>query len=439
MPAAKSLLTLFALLSLTQAVNAQPERPAFTLPISGRSVQLFAPQGQHLLAFETDTQRLLVWDWKQQKRLKQLQLERMQDYTPLYQLEFSQNHKTLLLHSQGFPGRFLLFDAQNYQLRSVIQQTPAQPTGYQPYALSPDGRYLSVSERPQAPGQSPTYDVDVWINVFDTHSGRKVQRLYVRRNYDELPGHVSSLALAYHPNGRYLSVGIESKLLKVWDIRRRRWVASYPGDYSLSYSSQGHYFAFSTDQELRLWDLKRQRIRHFKGEQMPLNPGFSPDETWLAYSDASIPGVRVLSLTTHKSFKLPAVQSFSFSPDSRFISYISRTEAEFITDHQHLLDLSTGRELLREKQFISFDQSPSLCFSPDGRYYAYRDQQQQIFVRELATQRQLLSLSGRSASSNPELDPRYTPTSFSFTPDSQYLMLQAEEAPNLSFWSFRAP
>lgn len=315
------------------------------LPIQSQAVEplpalngrvLYSPAGRYTLAYLN--REIQVWDQAVKKRLRTLTFEQS-----ITDLRFTPDGKFLVIQEGLYT--YSLWETQQFKRLYQIQEHRSGLAAF-PFAISPDGQYLTVARLKELQAGNL---LEVSLHVWHFPSQKMRQKIFVERFNSLLPGHFPSVGVAYHPLGRYLSVGIEWDKnqvhhdLMVYDMWLGGWVYWLPGAPPLQYSSQGPYFAFAAPFQnkwtLRLWHLPSNRL---KSLQLPVaNPpstalSLSAKGKYLAYNlpekynrreihVVHVPTLkRVLTLTTSE-----AVDTLSFSSDEKSLIVSSQANPQF--------------------------------------------------------------------------------------------------------------
>ncbi|WP_289942129.1 AAA family ATPase [Streptomyces sp. S.PNR 29] len=218
-----------------------------------------------------------------------------------------------------------------------------------------------------------------------------------RREVATLRGHAGIvLAIAFSPDGRLLAAGTADRKVRVWDVDRRRSVAVFPGRArGLAFSPDGRSLAYGgSDGRVTLRQVATGRITAvLRGHGDSVNSlAFDRRGTRLA-SGSDDHTVRLWSLARHRTLAVlrghgDAVNSVVFSPDNK-------TLAVGYTDHTvRLWDALGHRSLARLRGHT--DQVNSVAFSHDGSMLASAGGEGVVRLWDVADRRLIAVLPGHT-------------------------------------------
>ncbi|MFJ5266626.1 XRE family transcriptional regulator [Streptomyces sp. NPDC088387] len=220
-----------------------------------------------------------------------------------------------------------------------------------------------------------------------------------RRVVATLEGHRGIvLTLAFSPDGKRLAVGTADERVRVWDVDRRRTVTSFSGSArGLAFSPDGRTLAHGGwDRRVTLRDAGTGRtVRVLSGhEDAVTSLAFDPTGTRLA-SGSDDQTVRVWEADDARADPVvlrgrsDAVNNVAFSPDSKLLAvgYANHTVALWDTrgDHRRLAELRGHR-----------DQVNSVAFSHDGAMLASAGGEGVVLLWDVADRRVIARLPGHT-------------------------------------------
>lgn len=139
--------------------------------------------------------------------------------------------------------------------------------------FSTDGKYIATGCNKSA-------------QIFDVKTGQKVATL-VDDNVDG-QGDMYIRSLCFSPDGHYLATGADDKIIRIWDIARKKIKNQFIGHeqhvYSLDFSRDGTRLASgSADRTARLWDMDTgKNLLTLSTEEVVTTVAVSPDGKFLA-------------------------------------------------------------------------------------------------------------------------------------------------------------
>ncbi|MGV3524790.1 MAG: WD40 repeat domain-containing protein [Candidatus Sericytochromatia bacterium] len=301
---------------------------------------VFSPNGRFLVSYMD--REIRVWSADGKRLQRRLALA-----SPVVDLQFTPDGRFLAAGSGD--GVYTLWRTGDFRRIVEITDKPSS-LAFQPFALSPDGVYLTVAKLDNLRAGYLRFSLHVW----DLRSRRRVGRLFVRDLHDPLPGHFPSVSVAYHPLGRYLITAIEGDLrpagsgprdLLVRDLQQGSWIYGVPGSPPAEYSHNGSYFVFVAPDparkhwQARLWHLPTNLLKRVP---VPVaDPPFSEctlsaQARYLACTGPIRMQHRLLSVIEVQSLKMhlqlsvaESVDTLSFSPDGRQLLVSSLANPDF--------------------------------------------------------------------------------------------------------------
>lgn len=187
--------------------------------------------------------------------------------------------------------------------------------------FSPDGKFLATGCNRSA-------------QIYDTKTGAKTCVLTDQPANSK--GDLYIRSVCFSPDGKLLATGAEDRLIRIWDIAKKKVKTVFQGHkqeiYSLDYSRDGRIIASgSGDKTVRIWDVETGQQLH----TLYTSPGHQ--------HSASEAGVT----------------SVSISADSRLVA------AGALDTLVRVWDTQTGQQLERLKSHK--DSIYSVSFAPDGK------------------------------------------------------------------------
>jgi beta-lactamase regulating signal transducer with metallopeptidase domain len=196
------------------------------------------------------------------------------------------------------------------------------------------------------------------------------------------------LSLAISPDGRLLAVGTDNKLIALWDLRKRKRLATLEGHADavsgLAFSPDGQMLASASyDKTIKLWHLPTgTAVQTLTGHsKWVFAVAFSPDGTRLASGSYDrtirvwdpVTGDVKAELRGHAG----SVRSIAFSPDGKLLvsgSADHTVRVWFLDEERDALVLRGHRGLVR-----------SVAFRPDGKTFASGGEDRHVFFWDVST------------------------------------------------------
>ena len=210
----------------------------------------------------------------------------------------------------------------------------------------------------------------------------------------------------YSPDGSLLLTGNDDGIARVWDLESGQVIYSLYGHTDwindAEFSPDGKLIATAgEDKIINIWSVenKEETLWTITGHSEYVNRiAFNPDSTRLATGSGDntvriwdvATGQEILILTDYSSW----IQSITFSSDGNRLAASSNNELI-------IWDATTGDEFLKIN-----DGATALAFSPDGKQLASADIDGIIKIWEVASDSQILQLSGHT---NQVIDLKYSP------------------------------
>src|SRR5258708_2705701 len=199
----------------------------------------------------------------------------------------------------------------------------------------------------------------------------------------------SGTRASFSQDGKMLATANSGGLIKLWSVRDRRTIRSFPSELvlSLAISPDGRLLAWGTDPGLLgLWDLAKENPTVTrKGTGKIGSVAFSPDSRLLATANQShdialwgLPQGQMLRTLVGHGKEVPAVAS---SHDGRSLA------SGGLDDAVMLWDTSGKRpgDTLTNVSLPDFDRAELPVFSPDGRNLAAAMPGSGVLLWEAAT------------------------------------------------------
>jgi WD40 repeat protein len=199
---------------------------------------------------------------------------------------------------------------ESQQLKFLATLEGARPGAYSAIAFSPDGKVLAASDL------GLDNDVSV-VKVWDLEKRKVIATL---RGKAGPSGDIGGFSLAFSPDGKTLAAG--GRNVSLFDVATGREKASFKGGSPVAFSPDGKTLAAASDnQTVKLWDLSTGKAK--------------------------------ASFKAHQESSLSGIFSLGFSPDSKFLACGTGTSAsngQPSGGEVILWDIATGRErpLLRD-------------------------------------------------------------------------------------------
>jgi WD40 repeat protein/serine/threonine protein kinase len=338
---------------------------------SGFRGVVFSPDGRRIATGNASD--LVIWDaatGREEFRLT----DRGNRNLPLLSLAYRPDGRRIIAGYGQYEGsrdvgHAMLWDAATDKV--LVDRIPGHRASVQSVAFSPDGREVALASEGL---------VELW-NIEATP-----------RQVHQIPCHAGSLvfAVAFSPDGRYLSSGGLDRTLRLWHRTTGKEIRAFFGHEGfvrgLAFSPDSQWLlSASDDRSLKLWEVASGRpLATFHGHQSPTKcVAFSPGgqlivsggqdhavKLWLATSSPQ------LTFTGHDG----GITGLVFSLDGRRI--ISGAE-DPTRGRLVLWDATTGKRL--EPSFEGCPKVNWVALHPDGRHLATACQDGTVRVWDLET------------------------------------------------------
>ncbi len=364
----------------------------------------FSPDGRSIAAVGHELYNSsLIWIWDVRTGKKLLTLK---DDTARY--EYNDDHviyspDSAVIASTGhapFQRYVRLWDARTGALINKLKSSERRMNGSvtsMAIAFSPDGTILASGMRNKG------------IELWDV---QKAQLLHTLR------GHIDQVRyMEFSPNGRTLvSVGgIKDKTVRIWDVDAKSFLYSIEEKYmrvnAAAYSPNGQFIATGGGEKVRIWDAFTGslllKIETGKGDVIDV--AYFPDGNELASLNTNgliriwdaWTGIKLRTIRGYTDGRFHmGVYAVAYSPDGRTIA---SGEGNAVT----VWDARSGALL---RKFVDTSRVNALVFSPDGKTLAsgaYR-----ALIWDMKTGALLHQLKGHEAEVN----------AVAYSPDGQYLV-----------------
>jgi WD40 repeat protein len=281
-------------------------------------------------------------------------------------------------------GRFLatgsadktvkVWDATTEQQALTLNPGGRSPLAKGPVAFSADSRFLASATK-----EGP-------IQIWDVRTAEIVHRLGGRGT--------NAVRVTFSPDGQCLAAAF-ARLVKVWDLRTEKEVASRPGDapvLSAAFRPDGqHLWVASGDRRVKVWDaLTGTELRTLGGPVNNVTGGmFSGECRYLAVADDT-GTVRVWEMETGQEvgvFSYGAeVKSIAFSLDRR------RLAVATVDNTVTIREVAGGTHTVTCRGHTG--QVYSLAFSTDGQRLASTSGDQTLKLWDTGTGLEAITLRG---------------------------------------------
>jgi uncharacterized protein with WD repeat len=243
-----------------------------------------------------------------------------------------------------------------------------------------------------------------------------------------LNGHGDGVsAIAFSPNGQLMASGSYDGTVKLWNVERRREIATLTGRWSadvfaVAFSPDGKLVASGDyDKTVKLWDVERQtEITALKGHGDGVSAvAFSPDGKLIASGswDNTVKLWDIERRTEVATLKGHGddVNAVAFNPDGRLIASGSRDGTVKLWDVKGRKEIAT--------QFEHWSTVLGIAFSPDGELIASSSRDGTIKLWDVERRTEVATLKGHTKSVN----------SVAFSPDGELIASSSRDG-TIKLW-----
>lgn len=305
----------------------------------------YSPHGRKIIRLSDRT--LELWSGKNPKLLRRMGVSQ-----PLVDAQFSADGHFLVAGSEA--GIYTVWRSPDYK-RVLELKDPAEGRSNQPFALSPDGRYLTVCKLFERV-ENKKHWLDFYVHIWNLSNGHKEDTIFVSRTPNHMPGHFPVVSVSWHPLGRFLTTAMEwdqgdrkiaPTFIQVLDLWQGRWIYWVPGAPPADYSQNGEFFSFLSPVDtsshpkwqISLWNTRVDLFKTLKPKgEISIDSGLtvSAKGNLLAYQAAYsnnqkrvfVHSTRDLSLKAQ--FNIPdSADSLSISPDESTLLVSSFSDPTF--------------------------------------------------------------------------------------------------------------
>ena len=304
---------------------------------------VFSPDSTRLYS-SSDDLTIRVWDMHSKQLLHQIP-------TPdIFILALAISPNGRILAGSGYDGKLFLWHTDTGTIHLRLK---ANNKKIKTLAFNPKGDLLASGGE------------DYAVRIWQVNNGEELAALQLHTNF--------VLSVTFHPDGNTLASSSADKTIRLWDWRQKRTVRILSGSSnwvkSIAYNHDGSILASGGyDRTIRLWQSSHGQLLHaLKGLLKNINEvSISPDGKWLANAAYDQP-VRLWAMHNGRLHHIfqghhGSVRRLIFSPDSSILA-VSGDDSDI-----RLWHTASGKLLHTftvDDHFVR-----TLAFSPNGRFLA---------------------------------------------------------------------